>query len=697
MACKKYTLTNTGTTIVNFNYRRCDDSMWEYQVELTPSQTKNVWLIDGTYSTSFSHNIVLENDGSFPPTTPYPSPTPPTPTPTPTPVPVLSGESMLFYSTIQGSPNWHYGVLDYKNSTASPRYDTGLNAGDWDVQNTNYVTTLKGYMLWFRNGSLNHFLFIDATGTLVEDYYVDSNSLNADSVDGDWITINDYQNKIFKYFNGGTVYSVNYSSYDDYGIYWDWDGTVSNGSLVMYANSGTTTTFEYLNNGNRNIFHTYNNTIYDNSSESYSVGNYTVVIQYTRSLSAITAMFIYDLTGNLIHNIDVQSKGTLNNWDFNYYGNGKFVVIFYNNNNINTPYSIWSYDGVIDDLIYTTHARGTNYRYWNTYYNTYPWISDGNPSETFELMLYDDNGYYDNYFYSVAYCDFLTFYDGMSSPSLYIFQDSGNYDKSITFSIGLSNSFYIYVNNGDSNLSLLTISGDTNTLISLGLSGNTTGLNSNISGNNFYSINSSGGSIYSLYIFNPEGIVDLKQISSPNSGGLSYDTFAIASDTNSYYFNSVSTGITSINAFTNSYISDYYYNPPTYNLNGVILCVSGTNLDIITRTSSVTGVTLSANNSDWNLRVGKDSFMYTYGRPSDNHIVVELIDFSGNTLRSVVFTQTSWDRTSYVSDRAFVRINNGDGSYTNYMFTSSMDDGLIFSNHNYNYAINDYLNSGYID
>ena len=46
MACSKYTLTNTGSTIVNFNYQRCDDAKWEYQVELTPNQTKNIWLLN---------------------------------------------------------------------------------------------------------------------------------------------------------------------------------------------------------------------------------------------------------------------------------------------------------------------------------------------------------------------------------------------------------------------------------------------------------------------------------------------------------------------------------------------------------------------------------------------------------------------------------------------------------------------------
>jgi hypothetical protein len=71
MACSKYTLTNTGSTSVNFTYRRCDDSMWEYQVDLNPSQTKNIWLIDGTYTVAelFKSEILLVNDGAFPPTT----------------------------------------------------------------------------------------------------------------------------------------------------------------------------------------------------------------------------------------------------------------------------------------------------------------------------------------------------------------------------------------------------------------------------------------------------------------------------------------------------------------------------------------------------------------------------------------------------------------------------------------------------
>ena len=102
MACSKYTLTNTGSTIVNFNYRRCDDSLWEYQVELYPNQTKNIWLINNTYSISpvYVNSVSLINQGAFPPVGQTATPTPtatqtPTVTPTQTQTPTPSTTATL--------------------------------------------------------------------------------------------------------------------------------------------------------------------------------------------------------------------------------------------------------------------------------------------------------------------------------------------------------------------------------------------------------------------------------------------------------------------------------------------------------------------------------------------------------------------------------------------------------------------------
>jgi len=91
MACTKYTLTNTGTTSVNFSYRRCDDAMWEYQVQLDPNQTKNIWAINGTYTIAdyFKTELGTIVESVFPPQGSNVTPTPTatiaaTPTNTPT-------------------------------------------------------------------------------------------------------------------------------------------------------------------------------------------------------------------------------------------------------------------------------------------------------------------------------------------------------------------------------------------------------------------------------------------------------------------------------------------------------------------------------------------------------------------------------------------------------------------------------------
>ena len=92
MACSKFTLTNTGSTIVNFNYRRCDDSLWEYQVELNPGQTKNIWLLNGTFTIApvYTTMISLINYGAFPPISETATPTP-TPSVTPSNTPTQTG------------------------------------------------------------------------------------------------------------------------------------------------------------------------------------------------------------------------------------------------------------------------------------------------------------------------------------------------------------------------------------------------------------------------------------------------------------------------------------------------------------------------------------------------------------------------------------------------------------------------------
>jgi hypothetical protein len=70
MSCTKYTLTNTRSTLVTFNYRRCSDSLWVYQTPLQPNQTLIIFAITGTYSSPFA-GITVVTDSDLPAYTIY--------------------------------------------------------------------------------------------------------------------------------------------------------------------------------------------------------------------------------------------------------------------------------------------------------------------------------------------------------------------------------------------------------------------------------------------------------------------------------------------------------------------------------------------------------------------------------------------------------------------------------------------------
>jgi len=69
MACQKYTLINTGSTITTFNYQSCSDTQWRYNVNLYPGQTKSVWALNNTFQVPefFLSDVVVESQGDFPP------------------------------------------------------------------------------------------------------------------------------------------------------------------------------------------------------------------------------------------------------------------------------------------------------------------------------------------------------------------------------------------------------------------------------------------------------------------------------------------------------------------------------------------------------------------------------------------------------------------------------------------------------
>ena len=185
MACSKYSLTNTGSTLVNFNYRRCEDSLWEYQVELNPNQTKNIWLIDNTYSIalSFKNSVSLVNQGVFPSIsatqtqTPTITPTPtktktPTPTPTQTQTPTNTAtQTQTPTNTVSPTqtPTNTASPTQTPTNTASPTqtisyYSYSLGSGatiQESCNNSNTPTNYYGGVSGGTGPNVGEFLFVN--------------------------------------------------------------------------------------------------------------------------------------------------------------------------------------------------------------------------------------------------------------------------------------------------------------------------------------------------------------------------------------------------------------------------------------------------------------------------------------------------------------------------------------------------------
>jgi len=69
MSCGNFRITNTSNKVIYYNYQRCDNSSWNYQVQLNPGKTKSFFAVNGTlnYPSFYDGLINLQNLGEFPP------------------------------------------------------------------------------------------------------------------------------------------------------------------------------------------------------------------------------------------------------------------------------------------------------------------------------------------------------------------------------------------------------------------------------------------------------------------------------------------------------------------------------------------------------------------------------------------------------------------------------------------------------
>jgi hypothetical protein len=128
--------------------------MWQYQIELYPNETKNIWLMDDTFSIAplYNTNLILEDNGVFPPVyvTPTPTPTPsvtPSNTPTQTTTPSVTPTQTTTATatpTNTSTPTNTQTNTGTPNTTSTPTATLGLTPTATETQTPTPTNTQTG-------------------------------------------------------------------------------------------------------------------------------------------------------------------------------------------------------------------------------------------------------------------------------------------------------------------------------------------------------------------------------------------------------------------------------------------------------------------------------------------------------------------------------------------------------------------------
>jgi hypothetical protein len=569
-----------------------------------------------------------------------------------------------------------YYLLNYENKVITDTVKLEYqyypdNGDDTSMHPLNY----GGYMIELYRDDENDrvFIFIDVNGNVVESYDSSNNS-NWDILDGRWVYFIDYDGGVAKFYNGNIVITKNFdTNFENLNLYWDWDATSNNGSILIGLennNTNQTSIIKLDQDGTETQILTFDNANYDYYISNAYTGDFSVFLLRDIDNNNIVNLSIYShKTNTFVQNV-VLIDQNYNNWNYYHYDSNKHVILMFDGNDSDVDYKIIQYDGNTNTLINASHVKGTNYPNYNTYaesFDAYGGI-DSNPKNA-SILFYNNDGQLGD-FDELIYADFVTFIDGSNSADVYTFSDdeSGKY---ISFNtIRVHEYVSAVIQNGDGNLSVLTLNGDTNPTTILGAfpsiyDENSINSESTFGSNYFIGLNNVDTESHDLFIINNSGsiadsLLDISGYYYETSANLLYVGNNNSQDEGWYYNDSVNS-FTSIGYYDSSeypyYKTEDGYAPRhilLYNSDGI---GGDNNCRILGDTFVTDQITLPESNNTTH-RVGKNNFLRMYERTSDSQLIIEVYDFTIQLVNSIVseFNYNTADdlRSRYYGNRGIV-------------------------------------------
>ena len=600
-------------------------------------------------------------------------------------------KSMLVFGETAGG-NLAYGVLNYSGETTNV-FDTGLASSGWDIYDCLPITG-KGYMVVYNDTSFGtnwNLLFLNAQGILIDaPTFTGLSNPPYDALDGQWAYFLD-QTGTLKYFDGDNVYTHTFDGTNyTLNISWDFDSTILNGSFLfnLIKNSDSSGTVNIVkSDGSIVTTRTFNGLTTNITAIVYSIADYLIYLTTNPASGNITNIEICANDGvTTLYNIDTSSYTNYQSLNTSYYGPSSFMLVAWNNGNVNDPYLIVNYEGSTNILIQITHARGTNYVNPQIVTISAESNLDTDPNNGY-LILYS-NYTPDGFLLDVDYLDVVYFITGESSQRTYTVT-AGTTTPVYLGGIGIAKSLFLgYVTGSPGQFTIKTFNGASVTDNDLWVNSDISYINQCQFGTSFLvAIVSVSDGIGRMWILNEAGsIVDLTTFANGSVAfTISYDSIYITDATNSWYMNSVSPGFNSITYYSAANVPNYYqtqYNP------GIIFLwsVEDSKMSVITRTGYSGDIVLPS--LDRLNYYGKDYFISLAKDISGNYSL-ELYDLDVSLLNTDVTGSSNANQFDIIEDRAFVSYQSGTPYKADFITPSSIGGVTLYSAKGY--VPNDYI------
>ena len=621
------------------------------------------------------------------------------------PEPVLESQLFVHLDRMTNSDNYGAATLNFNDFTAEV-IDLGVDSTYWNSYNL-YPLTDSGYGYHFAgrdNGNENIVIFTDASNAIVGQYSGTTNSYDFDSLDGKWITFEDADNGILKYFNGIDLFTYTWNSDTHYiDVEWDYDSVMGDGSFIVrkYENgqwdcNGPGASYIMKPDGTVIPFKTWTDcTDIDHLITPFV--DFIVVETRNQDTDEYISLEIYNTDGDILETISLTGN-SYTSVDFNFLGTDKMCAVFYKWNDTAVDYKIIHYNGTTGTLTETSHVRGSNYDSINVSGSNSFWPSDRVDGSVvislFNEVSYSDWGPVCDYF---DYVYMLNNQTGFTTYSL-----TNDTNRAVSTWGNLGNTYKSFCETTGNTFGLITITTSGVTIADFNEP------SSGVSNTNFYSMNdrlvvsyttNNGIDMFFHLIGNDGTILDTLdpvlvsnyEYSMNSDGNVLYLRYIDSSETNhGYYVYSGSTGFTSTGYYNNTSSPNDYFTSTFLEPSVLLLWSSNSgSARVLTNSGISSEFILPENVYSW-ISIGKDKFMIVYNESEGSVVKIGLYDFTGTLLNSYTSEYTGWDDVYSAKDR-FVVIFQGEGTREFFLVSDETITSVTTDNYDGETMINDYI------